>query len=241
MIGLFAGAGWPLASLGSVNPAHLCPFCCHVHSCGCAAAAAAGRPQGAAAHAEAQAPQAGARRPSLLQTFHTLTKQLLHVCIVCCLRTPCSLPRALLPLAHPSSEPICSWQGAAEPLKFMGHGDCDNLSRSGGRAVQCVGCCTPCSALRHCTAQLAGWLPHSALEARAGAAALNVLSLATSTPSPCHPPPHRSTSPHAPVTLARFTDSAEDIGRECWELLRASRVPFADIRGMGITVRQLQG
>ena len=94
--------------------------------------------------------------------------------------------------------------------------------------MQCVVCCTLCSALRRCTAQLAGWL--AALQRPC-----------TSTLSSCRPPPHRSTSPHAPVTLARFTDSAEDIGRECWELLRASRVPFADIRGMGITVRQLQG
>lgn len=50
-------------------------------------------------------------------------------------------------------------------------------------------------------------------------------------PLPGHP------APVLAVTLARFTDSAEDIGRECWELLRAARIPFADIRGMGITVR----
>jgi hypothetical protein len=38
------------------------------------------------------------------------------------------------------------------------------------------------------------------------------------------------------VRLARFTASAEDIAGECRSLLRALRVPFGDIRGMGITV-----
>ena len=39
------------------------------------------------------------------------------------------------------------------------------------------------------------------------------------------------------VTLARFTDSREEIGRECAALLRGLHVPFGDIRGIGITVR----
>lgn len=38
----------------------------------------------------------------------------------------------------------------------------------------------------------------------------------------------------AAVTLARFTASAEEIGRECRALLRALGVPPTDIRGMGI-------
>ena len=46
---------------------------------------------------------------------------------------------------------------------------------------------------------------------------------------------HRPTSLSA-VRLARFTASAEDIAAECRSLLRALRVPFGDIRGMGITV-----
>jgi hypothetical protein len=41
------------------------------------------------------------------------------------------------------------------------------------------------------------------------------------------------------VRLARFTASAEDIAGECRSLLRAMRVPFGDIRGMGITVGEM--
>ncbi|PSC71461.1 DNA repair REV1 [Micractinium conductrix] len=61
--------------------------------------------------------------------------------------------------------------GVGEPLKFMGHGICDNLSRS--------------------------------------------------------------------VTLARYTDAAADISRECRAVLAVLRVPPQDIRGMGIQVTRL--
>lgn len=68
---------------------------------------------------------------------------------------------------------LCFLQGAGEPLKFLGHGVCDNLSKS--------------------------------------------------------------------VTLARATDAANDLARESCALLAALRVPFDQIRGIGIAVRRKDG
>lgn len=41
------------------------------------------------------------------------------------------------------------------------------------------------------------------------------------------------------VTLARFTDAAEELCREATALLRALRVPYTEIRGLGLTVTKL--
>ena len=111
-------------------------------------------------------------------------------------------------------------QGAPEPIKFLGHGHCDNLSRSGtaGTAGAAGAACQPDRALtRDCGVCVLSPVP---------------------TPMRKGPPLAHLPALHYPpaVRLARFTASAEDIAGECRTLLRALRVPFGDIRGMGITV-----